>query len=574
MSRIHDYCERVLGIRKPEFPFVITHTRHDRHLQHVQAHEIAGSAFKTPLLCFRVASSTLNTFDPAIGVDITRWIDVKQRAFEAHQSQSNLRFASGRLARDAIRSEASEWSSDVGFPFGEYFECDLTADLDINQLKPIVALSDSDHHFRKFITRLSGKPPDVVHAWSAILTQWRELSRRQLSTDRRSIRIDLHPNAAVADALRSARLPVAFSMTAIDGCAEILATPDEKSRYAGFARDQVECIGAEHFWSPTSDSSEPHHVRVAMMAALEEWRNQSNVPKVLRTLRAAPLEPVSDRRALRLLLGQSDYFTVRTLTQIVRKGSLAQLERLFPAREWWASTTATFSKDVPPYHVSVQGVILNHDTNTGQWALVMTAYAGHISPIAGGVSVGIAEQMLGHVHKHLNLAWWHEDEGEVAPLPTGEEDRHIFDTMERGLSEELGLQSGDYSSPLLLNASLEADMFFVTFLFLVRTELATQSIFQKWRTAPDRGEADVIALFPICTDADGGLSSEQAIDEVTRLLGQEFFNLEPYTLPAPLPPGRLGPRKWHHSSRMRLYVLARHLWGTAIESRVRLNVLN
>lgn len=573
VSHIHDYCERIFGVRKCEFPFVFTHTRNDRHPQHAQANEIARSAFRTPLLCFRVASSTEDTFDPVIGVNITRWIDAKQQAFEAHKSQSGLKFASGRLAVESIKDEAGEWSAVARFPYGEYFECDLTLDVGVDQLEPLVGLSDSDHHFQKLLKRLSSvRPPEVAHSWSGRLTRLRASKRHDLIPSHPRVQIQLRPSSAVADALRSGRLPFSFSMTAIDGCAEVMATPDEKSRYAGFTRDQVECFRVEHFWSPASDSSEPHQVRVAMMAALDDWRNQSNVPKVLRTLRAAPMEPVSDRRSLRLVLGQSDYFTVRTVTQIIRSGSIAQLERLFPARNWWATAPSSFALDVPPYHVSVQGIILNHDTNNGEWTLVLTAYAGQISPIAGGISVGIAEQMAGRVNDHQRLAWWYEDKGEADVLPVGNEDCHIFDTMERGLHEELGLQGNDHSPPLLLNASLEADMFFLTFLFLVRTDQPTQSIFEKWRTAPDRGEADVIALYPICNDDDGGLESERAIDRVVELMGREFVDLEPYVLPAPLQPGRLGARKWHHSSRMRLYVLARHLWGAAIESRVRLNM--
>lgn len=572
VSRIHDYCQQRLGVRKPSFPFVFTHTKQDRHLHHVQANAIAGQAFKTPLLCFKVASSTEDAFDPIVGVDISKWIETKRKAFEAHASQRELRFAGGRLAVDAIHEEAREWSQIVGFPYGEYFECEWPADVSVHQLEPLVELSDSDHHFNQFIRKLTKKPPQIVQAWSASLTRLREKDRRHVDGAHHSVRIQLGANPAVRDALRSGRLPVSFSMTAIDGCAEVLATPDEKSRYAGFTRDQVECFRAEHLWHPRSDSSEPHQVLSAMHVALDKGRNQSNRPKILRTLRAAPLVPISDRRSLRLLLGQSDYFTVRTVTQIIRDGSISGLETLFPARDWWETPTCIFSKDVPPYHVSVQGIILNRDPTNGEWALLLTAYAGFIAPIAGGISVGIAEQMLGHMDNHLAAAWWRSSETKPVVATVGEEDAHIFDALERGLAEELGLQRDNYSAPLLLNASLEADMFFLTFLFLVRTELSAQRIFDLWRTAPDRDEADVLALYPLCTDADGGLGSERAIDQVIYLLGRENLDLEAYVLPVSMQRGRLGARKWHHSSRMRLYVLAQHLWGTVIESRVHLEV--
>lgn len=145
---------------KPALPFVFTHTRQDRHDHHVQANAITRQAFKLPILCFKVGSSSDSTFTPVVGVDIGNWIDLKEAAFKAHESQQTLPFADGVLALESIRKCANEWSNELQFQFGELFECELTDSLSLNQVRPLITLFDSDYHFRLFQRQITAsKPP-------------------------------------------------------------------------------------------------------------------------------------------------------------------------------------------------------------------------------------------------------------------------------------------------------------------------------------------------------------------------------------------------------------------------------
>jgi hypothetical protein len=50
----------------------------------------------------------------------------------------------------------------------------------------------------------------------------------------------------------------------------------------------------------------------------------------------------------------------------------------------------------------------------------------------------------------------------------------------------------------------------------------------------------VIALFPLGSSESVERASEEATNAIEFLLGREFVDLEPYVLPKPLAPNRLG----------------------------------
>lgn len=567
VSRIHNYCERNLGSRKPLFPFVFTHTRHDRHRHHVLTNTLSGQAFKVPLLCFKVSSSSDSRFKPVIGVDVTPWIDRKVDAFMAHKSQQGLRFSDGQLAVNSICDEAKAWSSEIGFEFGELFECELTDRTTLNQVLALVPLFDSKYHFELFQRQiLSSIPKNSKIEWLPKLV----LEREQIIQGGKHESVDqpirLTPSNSVRDAIMSGRFPSFFSLTAIDGCAEIFATPNEGSRYAGYRRDQVECKFVAHHWDPSRDSSESDKIRDTMLSSLRGWLNQRSRPKLIATLRNAPLTPLTDRQEVRLVFGSSDYFTVRTITQLIRDGGISGLAQNFSAASWWADSDTNLPIDSPPFHVSAQAILLNCDPSDSQWSLLLTGYRGRIAPIAGGISVGIAEQM--RVKSNPDAEYWWRTPDISHDISDDDSDSHIFDTIERGLKEELGLEQSDYSPALLLNSSLEADMFFVTFLFLVTTNLSPTLLYQKWHSAPDRDESAFLALYPLSVGPENDLQSSDTMIQIVRLLAKETIDIGPYIIPSPFEEGSLGNSQWHHSSRMRLFVLSEHLWPTTFSRRV------
>ena len=221
---------------------------------------------------------------------------------------------------------------------------------------------------------------------------------------------------------------------------------------------------------------------------------------------------------------------------------------------------------VQPYHISAQAILLNCDPSNGKWSLLLTGYRGRIAPIAGGISVGIAEQML--AKSNIDAEYWWKTPDISHDITDDNSDNHIFDTIERGLKEELGLAQSDYSPVLLLNSSLETDMFFVTFLFLVTTNLSPTLLYKNWHSAPDRDESDFLALYPLTVEPDNDLRSSDSMLQILRLLSKEAIDIGPYIIPTPSEEGNLGNSQWHHSSRMRLYVLGEHLWPTKFSRRV------
>ena len=274
VGKIHDYCREKFGSSKPQLPFVFTHTKHDRHRQHVMTNVVANQAFRLPILCFPVSSSSDDNFAPVIGIDISDWISKKEEAFAHHASQQQLKFADGTLASEAIRVEASELSTEMGFQYGELFECELPNRIAFDQIVPLIPICNSTFHFRKLQKQLvRSKSGSVRSEWLSKLVQLREqgTSTESAEIGQEQQRITL--NQSSKDALRSKLFPHFFNITAIDGCIEILATPDDHSRYSGYLREQVHCDFVSHQWLPESEDA-----RQIMLKNLRKWQNQRSHP--------------------------------------------------------------------------------------------------------------------------------------------------------------------------------------------------------------------------------------------------------------------------------------------------------
>lgn len=366
-------------------------------------------------------------------------------------------------------------------------------------------------------------------------------------------------------------MPIGFCYTTIDGCAEILASPGGESRYAGLPEEAVKCKFLGTLWLPETALTHPTAGKAKLRTALSRWRKQTSYPRPLCTLARAPAEPVTDRRGLELAFGRSDYFTVRSVTEIARASSFEEgIGVVFPASNWWASAHQPFPVDAPPYHVSAQALILNRNPATGEYGIVLTAYNPASTPIAGGVSASMAEQMTADPIPEGERCWW--EEGDETRPREEDGDGHIFETLRRGLLEEFGLSTRDYVPPLLLSACLEAEMFFVTFIFMVHTKLEPAQLFDRWRSAPDRQESQILGLYLIGAGGEESVP-RSGLDAVVRLLAADAIDLGPCLLPQPRPPRAWPIQIWHPATRMRLYVAAKHWWGTAIDRHMKLDIV-
>ena len=575
VGKIHQKCEQLFGSKKPALPFVLTHTVNDQHPDHRKSFEIASAAFRVPLLCMLVASSTANRFNPIIGVDISTTFERKLAAFKAHESQQTLQAGLGGLMVERLRDIDAQEQRRVGFKYGEFFELVyLYADREnVASFIPVARLCDSRPHFEKLIDQLGGDDQYLkVNARQVLEREAPALHNGRTGFDTGGdLRCRLGPNAGLRAALRSGRFPIGLAYTAIDGCAEILASPSEESRYAGLFEQDVRCTFEDTIWDPEVASSRPREVRRRMIAALHRWRKQSAYPRRLRTLLRSPAEPVTDRRCLELEFGTSDYFTVRTVTELSRSEPFELgVGTLFPSKNWWANSHHLFQNDVPPYHVSVQAVVLNRTPSNGEFGLLLTSYNPASSPIAPGVSVTMAEQMAAPTTGNQQKPWWWET-GVSTMLREQDGDIHIFDTLRRGLWEELGLRAHDYDDPILLNACLEAEMFFVTFIFVVLTRCELGDIFGRWQRAPDRQESALLAHYPLGR-GEGTVPPFEALKAVIRLMEEDQVDLGPYLLPRPGTLSNFPPQPWHPAARMRLYAAAKHWWNTEVDRFVELDV--
>lgn len=370
-----------------------------------------------------------------------------------------------------------------------------------------------------------------------------------------------------------------WRQTVIDGAIEILFCPTARNKYGGFGRDKISCEPDDHFEWPRDADLDNQRSRLSNLAkglvgtkTAKGWLGdqkpgQRSEPNRIRILLNALVDPVLDRAELGLLFGNSDYFTVRTITEISRredKGDLdgLKLSDIFPVR--WAGRGEPFPKNCVPYHISAQGVLVDRDPNTGNLYLILTSANPQHSTLVYGWSATMAEQMWAPEPSSSFSPWWTDFTKDAhISIPSHKErkgDTHIQDTLTRGLEEEFGLRVGTHypSDPKLLNVCLEQDMYFITFIFYVPLEMPLLALYDLWFNAPDRNEFGLLAAYPI-GGIDGNGKEIDGPEAIANLLSKDTFDGTPYLIKNPTKESACGP--WHITSRMRIYVAAHHLWG-------------
>ena len=371
----------------------------------------------------------------------------------------------------------------------------------------------------------------------------------------------------------------------IDGAIEILHCQKSKNIYGGFERNKIRCECDDDKEWPRDADLDDRGIRIRELAKgligidenIEGWlKDRRATPNRIRILLKAPVDPVLDRPELVLHFGNSDYFTVRTVTEISqreREGALGglKLSDIFPAR--WAEKGKTFPKNCVPYHVSAQGVLVCREPDTHKKYLILASTNPRGRTLVYGWIATMAEQMWAPEPTSSFTPWWYDFTKKLGIKPEPREERqgdiHIQDTLIRGLKEEFGLVAGVHypPDPKLLNVCLEEDMYFITFIFFVQVDLSLAELYEHWVNAPDHREFDLLAAYQIeGLDEDGnGINGPERI---AKLLAQDKFDGGCYLIKNPTESPIVWP--WHTTSRMRIYVAAYHMWGERIREYVRL----
>lgn len=396
-------------------------------------------------------------------------------------------------------------------------------------------------------------------------------------------RLVLGPSPHTQDMLSN--FPLAYAAQwrdrTIDGAIEILRCSRPSAPYGGFSREQVICNfdnnleWPDYFGELTRQQIDA--LTVGLLGDSEKnipgWlKEKGGKPGRIRVLRMPPTPPVDDRSTIDLKFANSDYFTVRTITElsrIDRQHGCAFLKQAFPER--WAAPQTRFSKTCVPYHVSAQAIITCRTPDQSRFLLLASVNAAHTTLTSGWVAT-MAEQMWAPDRSSPGEPWWAEPAKpylvKITPISSRAGDKHINDTLERGLSEEFGLNFKEdiLGEPLLLLAAIEEDMYFVTFIYVVTVNLSLASLYEKWYYSEDNAEAGVLAAYQLT----GMSSSGEELNGARRLadvMARDTFDGGPYLLPTAQPAGSaIGP--WHVSSRLRMFALGMHLWPNKFQQLV------
>ena len=286
-------------------------------------------------------------------------------------------------------------------------------------------------------------------------------------------------------------------------------------------------------------------------------------PNRIRYLVTPPVQPVLDHKELVLNIGNSDYFTMRAVAEISRTEndakSATKLNDIFNSR--WGEAGKNFPSDCIPYHISAQGIMFITDPETEIKYLVLTMPSGQRSPLVRGWNATFAEQMWAPSPSTPIRAWW-EDYTEGFEIESPKDrfgDENVEATLIRGLMEELGINKDDLNtSPKLISACIEEDLYFVTFIFVIELRMSLNELYIRKESAADR-EIGNLAAYPIAGVKDG--VEIDSCKRFLKLLKKDSFDGSPYILPQPVEAMK---SQWHLSSRMRIYAAARHLLGNEI----------
>ncbi len=371
--------------------------------------------------------------------------------------------------------------------------------------------------------------------------------------------------------------------TMIDGAIEILFCPSAKNKYGGFTKNKIQCeVDDSNEWprDATLDNLETRISEFAKgLTGINEktrgWLGDRKVaPNRIRRLLNVPTDPVLDRQELFLRFGNSDYFTVRTVQEVSRRGRESTLggtvlSNIFPTR--WGESGIPFPANCVPYHVSAQGILVCSEPGTRNKYLILTSDNPLGNTLVSGWSATMAEQMWAPEPTTRFTPWWQHFTTAIGIQPEPHEerqgDKHIQDTLIRGLEEEFGLKAGVHYpvDPKLLNVCLEEDMYFVTFIFFVPVEISLEELYSLWLNAPDHKEMGLLAAYQVEGLDENGNEINGPM-RMADILAMKNFDGSKYLIKNPTEMPLI--REWHITSRMRIYLAAHHLYGKRIAEYV------
>src|SRR5208282_5467233 len=205
---------------------------------------------------------------------------------------------------------------------------------------------------------------------------------------------------------------------AIDGAIEILRCPKAGNSYGGFTDRQILCDvndnmqeWPDHFGGLSQDQIRDLSIGLMGSDDLGQvgWlREKGGSPGRIRVLTMPPTPPVLDRPSLYLNFANSDYFTVRSITElsrIQRKIGKNLLRQSFPER--WVPAQVRFTKKCVPYHVSAQAIITCRTPDRSRYLLLASVSTAHAT-ITAGWGATMAEQMWAPDRLSEGEPWWTE----------------------------------------------------------------------------------------------------------------------------------------------------------------------
>lgn len=394
--------------------------------------------------------------------------------------------------------------------------------------------------------------------------------------------VSLRPNATIQKML--SRLPQELSLrwrqTAIDGAFEVFSCPDGSGSYGGLDFEYIVCDAQNKEWPQDFgglSAKQSGDMATSLIgddqAKVSGWLTQKGKPGRIRVL-LAPIDPPNlDRPYIHVEIGNSDYFTARTLSELGKynlEGRGPDLYSIFS--EGWAKPGSRFTTNCVPYHASIQGVVLCRTARDGDYLLL-----GSVNPqnpsITDGWGATMAEQMWAPDAGGLTTEWWRPYAAKrlanipIPPKRSGDPD--LRETLRRGLHEELGIILGvdTLQNPRLVSVAIE-DNFFITFIFVVIVGLELEDVFSRWKSAPDHNELGLLAAYKFSgVDANG--ASLSGPERFANILSGDAFDAGPHLLPSPQQEGKIV-GKWHCSSRLRIYAAGMHLWPNHFSSYVKI----
>jgi hypothetical protein len=358
---------------------------------------------------------------------------------------------------------------------------------------------------------------------------------------------------------------------AIDGAVELHTFPNQANQYGGISRSQCRTISTDLEWSDVAFKHLPAQKLALLGERLKSWIGTRRAkPNRIRFLVEPPAQMVIDNNEFQMKIGNSDYFTMRTVNAL--SASPAGPQGDDPIRavfdHFWGEANKPFPDTAVPYHISSHGILIVTDPETHKKYLILTLPNRQRTPLVPGWNASFAEQMWAPMRRSYRPSWWeaHVTGLTVEPPSNRSGDSDIWQTVLRGLDEELGIQEADLSeSPKLIASCIEQDMYFVAFIFVIQAELTLAQLQERRLRAPDK-EVGPIAAYPLSGTSSDGKTLEP-LTQIINLLSQESFDGGPFLIPGPV---ESLVDRWHLSSRLRIYAAARHLEGNRLLDYVQL----